>query len=247
MSTFCAKIGEFSYFLWNSSKSPPFWIIPTDPHPQKSVPPFGPKIPQNGKIPPFWPHCTSERISKLWLPKRILWVIESQCGLFHNNSQLLNWLIWSHVKVWEKQAQLISRTKKFHFTGINKFVFGCKLWCDCSLKSFGIVSQALIQMLVRKKSVEFTYRLEFWDEFHRHFALISSWTTWTQVSYIGLKLLLTDVALFTRKCFDIISLYFDNYMVVSVFQSGKNILKTFLLTKVHSSLFRTSQAKWDQI
>ena len=56
MSTFCAKIGEFSYFLWNSSKSPPFWINPTDPHPQKSVPPFGPKIPQNGKIPPFWPH-----------------------------------------------------------------------------------------------------------------------------------------------------------------------------------------------
>ena len=56
MSTFCAKIGEFSYFLWNSSKSPPFWINPTVPHPQKSVPPFGPKIPQNGKIPPFWPH-----------------------------------------------------------------------------------------------------------------------------------------------------------------------------------------------
>ena len=56
MSTFCAKIGEFSYFLWNSSKSPPFWINPTIPHPQKSVPPFWPKIPQNGKIPPFWPH-----------------------------------------------------------------------------------------------------------------------------------------------------------------------------------------------
>ena len=38
------------------------------------------------------------------------------------------------------------------------------------------------------------------------------------------------MALFTGKCFDIISLFFDNYMVVSVFQSGKNFLKTFLLT-----------------
>ena len=57
MSTFCAKIGEFSYFLWNSSKSPPFRINPTHPHLKKSLPPFRPKIPQNGINPSFWPHC----------------------------------------------------------------------------------------------------------------------------------------------------------------------------------------------
>ena len=56
MPTFLVKTRHFSCFLWNSSKSPPFWKNPTVPHPQKSVPPFGPKIPQNGKIPPFWPH-----------------------------------------------------------------------------------------------------------------------------------------------------------------------------------------------
>ena len=92
MSTFCAKIGEFSYFLWNSSKSPPFWINPTDPHPQKSVPPFGPKIPQNGKIPPFWPHC--------WLLSYIR-SFKPQPKCQNKNSYKDKWLetVWSETNL----------------------------------------------------------------------------------------------------------------------------------------------------
>ena len=40
-------------FLWNSSKSLLFRINPTNPHLKKSLPPFRPKIPQNGINPPF--------------------------------------------------------------------------------------------------------------------------------------------------------------------------------------------------
>ena len=115
MSTFCAKIGEFSYFLWNSSKSPPFWINPTDPHPQKSVPPFGPKIPQNGKIPPFWPHWI---ISKIWTihPEPLKTIDFGQKSIQHTS-----WSSFSHVvcrknKQTNKFSQkLITATKQAQF------------------------------------------------------------------------------------------------------------------------------------
>ena len=57
-----SKLDSFPVFLGNSPKSPLLRINPTNPtspHLQKLLPPFGPKIPQNGINSPFWPTVAS--------------------------------------------------------------------------------------------------------------------------------------------------------------------------------------------
>ena len=112
--------------MWNSSKSPPFWIIPTDPHPQKSVPPFGPKIPQNGKIPPFWPHWNRVTcfvllfIRKRSLQRWIRSIVSNLIGFGKTYLASAIWLVesvvsvsvcmitWPYTKRWRKAVVYVS-------------------------------------------------------------------------------------------------------------------------------------------
>ena len=146
MSTFCAKIGEFSYFLWNSSKSPPFWINPTDPHPQKSVPPFGPKIPQNGKIPPFWPHwlllCV---VSVESSSAHVVGVMLRTMFSIQRNSSSKFWI--SKLKCLEFNIHQNNRTYQFHLLNQdlhqNVFQFHFIKLCHISQTIIAIIAQIL--------------------------------------------------------------------------------------------------------
>ena len=116
MSTFCAKIGEFSYFLWNSSKSPLFELIPQIPILKNLSLLLGQKSHKTGKFPPFG-HTASEKISD-WIE---LESISKRAKKYYLVCIILFTSIYVSIKIVQKLLQKIP-LKKYLFFGIFFFI-----------------------------------------------------------------------------------------------------------------------------